>query len=82
MKIQPFWQNKAQLALDDNADITALELSEKACTLGSAKGCVIAGNIYKIGRGTELDYKKAITFFETASKQDSVNAKFLLGKIF
>ena len=73
---------QAQQALDDKADTTALELSEKACSLGSAEGCVIAGNIYRLGKSTERDNKKAITFFETASKLDSVTAKFLLGKMY
>ena len=73
---------EAQSALDNHADVTALELFEKACGLGGANGCVTAGNIYRLGRGTTKDYKKAMSLFETAAKQDSITAMFSLGKMY
>lgn len=73
---------KAQFAFDSMADANALELSDKACKLGSAEGCKIEGEIYRLGRGVKKDYSKAISLFDKASRKDSDNASYEIGKMY
>ncbi|HZF69753.1 tetratricopeptide repeat protein [Sulfuricurvum sp.] len=73
---------QAQLAFDNMADTTALELSEKACNLGSPDGCVLEGEIYRLGRGVKKDDTKAMSLFEIASGKGSVKAQYKLGKMY
>lgn len=73
---------KAQLAFDNMADANALELSDKACKLGSAEGCKIQGEIYRLGRGVKIDYSKAISLFDKASRKNSDNASYEIGKMY
>jgi hypothetical protein len=74
--------NDAKNAFENHADIIALEFSEQACTLGSMDGCVLVGDIHRLGRGTNQDYKKALHYYTIASNNDSVTALFQTGKLY
>lgn len=73
---------EAQLAFDNMADTTALELSEKACNLESADGCFLEGEIYRLGRGVQKDSSKAISLYEMSAKKGSIAAQYKLGKMY
>ena len=57
----------------------ANELLLKAGELGCAEAYFIVGSLYNIGRGVEIDKKKAIHFFELAAMNGEVYARHYLG---
>lgn len=60
----------------------ALELFEQAAGEGNVSAMVGAGHCYETGEGTEVDYAKAIEFYELAVKHKSLKACEGLGRIY
>ena len=67
-----------QLGLPQN-HAKALELWHRAAELGNAKSYHNIGNVYKFGRGVEVDEKKATHYYELAAIEGESKARYNLG---
>lgn len=60
----------------------ALQYNKKACGLGDAFCCAMAGGSYLFGKGTKKDFKLAKSYYEKACEMESANGCFGLGVMY
>lgn len=62
-----FSKDLLRLGMDAHANgdyKKAVELLNKACDSGEAKGCTFLGTLYQYGQGVKQDYKKAVELYQ------------------
>ena len=60
----------------------SLQYAKKACGLGNAHSCALAGSAYDFGKGTKKDYKLAKSYYEKSCEMQSGLGCFLLGTLY
>ena len=60
----------------------ALHYFKKACDLGNAQSCALAGGAYDFGKGTKKDYKLAKSYYEKSCELEYAGGCALLGLMY